>query len=232
MGGNVCSCLGKEGEHLTQFLSNNIQKNEFGNSKSKNDLHNMQAGNSIFDQLELEEKYNMEYNENTKNIDFYPEEVVNLVNRIKLVKMQSIVKGYLFRKKFRTKLKEELVVKNFLENVFIQFNTEELEKKESNFPNFNPEKWKEFYEEDCPLYKVDYGKVFKNCLRKSMHNYYMGDMNINDEKHGIGRLINKAGVVYHGNWYHDVFQGWGRMIYPNGVLYEGKNTKVILQNIF
>jgi len=219
MGGKVCSCMGRD-EYLTQFFSNHIQRNEFGNSKSTNDP-NMQPGISIFDQLELEEKYNNEFNHSIKNLDFYPEEIVNLVNRIKLVRMQSIVKGYLFRKKFRTKLKEGLLVKNFLENIFIQFNTEELEKKESDFPQFNPEKWKGFYPVDSHLFKVNYGKIFSNCIRKSQHNYYIGDMNINDEKHGIGRLINKAGVIYHGNWYKDIFQGWGRMIYPNRVLFEG-----------
>lgn len=214
--GNVCSCLNKDGQYMTHFLTQNGQKNEFLNKNNT-----LLPGTSILDQLEMEERYNEEYKQTAKNIDLYPSEVVILVHRMKLIKVQAIVKGYLFRKQFKSKLKEELVVKNFLENVFVQFNTEELERKELAFRSFDPKGWKKFYEEDSPLFNVNYGLVFPNSLRRNLTNYYIGDMNMNDEKHGLGRLINKAGVIYHGHWLNDIFHGWGRMLYPNEVLFEG-----------
>ena len=58
-------------------------------------------------------------------------------------------------------------------------------------------------------------------IKKYKTSYYVGILDAEKQKSGLGVLINKSGRVYEGNWERDEKQGFGLEIYPGKGFYLG-----------
>ena len=87
--------------------------------------------------------------------------------------------------------------------------------------------WKKFYPQNNQFFNYDkgfvipYGVKIKYPNDPSRVSIYEGDVNINNERHGFGRLTTTKGVIL-GEWRNDQFTGWGRETRRNGKILEGK----------
>ena len=100
--------------------------------------------------------------------------------------------------------------------------------------DFNPEGWKRFYSFQDAFFNFQKGFVIPFGV-KIRHPYdpqrvsvYEGDVNINNQRHGFGRLT-KVKSVYLGQWRNGEFTGWGRETRRSGKVYEGKYINGLLQ---
>ena len=93
--------------------------------------------------------------------------------------------------------------------------------------DFEPNGWMKFYQPDDQFFNYDKGYVIPNGIKVTHPNdpinvtVYEGDVNLQNEKHGFGRLTT-PNSVYLGNWKHDSFTGWGRETKRSGKILEGK----------
>ena len=86
---------------------------------------------------------------------------------------------------------------------------------------YNREGWKEF-KLDPKFFNFNYGKIYRTRIRFfGSNNYDTGEMNINNEKHGFGELINISGIKKEGFWRNNIFIGWGRLTDHDGIIFEG-----------
>jgi len=101
------------------------------------------------------------------------------------------------------------------------FTTPFINKMEINHP-FKLDGWKKFYnaEKDCRRFKFqNYGTTTK--IRKIDDNsVYIGEINLQLERHGYGTLITKKGDLSKGIWINNSLNGWCRTI-ENGIMTEG-----------
>ena len=100
--------------------------------------------------------------------------------------------------------------------------------------DFNPEGWKRFYSFQDAFFNFQKGFVIPFGV-KIRHPYdpqrvsvYEGDVNINNQRHGFGRLTTVKSV-YLGQWRNGEFTGWGRETRRSGKVYEGKYINGLLQ---
>ena len=100
--------------------------------------------------------------------------------------------------------------------------------------DFNPEGWKRFYSFQDAFFNFHKGFVIPFGV-KIRHPYdpqrvsvYEGDVNINNQRHGFGRLTTVKSV-YLGQWRNGEFTGWGRETRRSGKVYEGKYINGLLQ---
>lgn len=70
-----------------------------------------------------------------------------------------------------------------------------------------------------PLYfeqKLDFGKS-----TDAIGGTYEGQINFNNEPHGLGRYVTKTGEIYEGQWKFSEENGFGRRIWNSGEYYIG-----------
>ena len=99
--------------------------------------------------------------------------------------------------------------------------------------DFNPEGWKRFYSFQDAFFNFQKGFVIPFGI-KIRHPYdpqrvsvYEGDVNINNQRHGFGRLTTVKSVYL--GWRNGEFTGWGRETRRSGKVYEGKYINGLLQ---
>ena len=106
---------------------------------------------------------------------------------------------------------------------------------------FDPQFWRHFYPEKEPFFNYDYGD---NLQRMTLKNIipgntgviplYEGQVNQNNEKHGLGKLTIENKMMI-GGWRHNQFTGWGREVDGDkNEIYEGKyvNGKLYGKGIY
>jgi len=141
----------------------------------------------------------------------------------------------MFKKNFEAKLKLDLILESesFIKNFLKNYNLPSFENIESNC-SFKHSKtgWKEFYpeinendnEENNSQYpfNVKYGKTFSTKIFYNNHTeYYEGEVNISNKRHGYGTLININGENYKGFFFNDKKNGWGQLIDKNLNIFQG-----------
>ena len=93
--------------------------------------------------------------------------------------------------------------------------------------DFSLEGWKKFYPPNDPFFNfnkgfvIPYGIKIRNPNDKEKVQVYEGDININNERHGFGRLTTTKSVFL-GEWRNNEFTGWGRETRRSGKVLEGK----------
>ena len=93
--------------------------------------------------------------------------------------------------------------------------------------DFNLQGWKKFYPPNDPFFSFQKGFVIPTGIKIRHPNdpekvqVYEGDININNERHGFGRLTTTKSVFL-GEWRNDRFTGWGRETRRSGKVLEGK----------
>ena len=141
------------------------------------------------------------------------------------IKIQNKWRNHFLKKRFEL-IKPKLIheCENFLR---VQY---ELCDRMGQIPSdddFSLEGWKKFYPQNNSFFNFDKGFVIPYGVKIEYPNdpirvsIYEGDVNINNEKHGFGRLTTTKGVFL-GEWRNDQFTGWGRETRRNGKVFEGK----------
>ena len=93
--------------------------------------------------------------------------------------------------------------------------------------DFSLEGWKLFYSPDEKFFLWDKGRTIPNQIRIKNENdeeeieIYEGEVNKNDEKHGLG-ILTTPKYVRKGTWRDGEFTGWCRESRVNGDIFEGK----------
>ena len=166
-----------------------------------------------------------------------------------LTKLYSVIKGFLFRKKYEDYLKTQLM--DYTNELYFEFiiltknyKSSKLinNKNNENIKNIFKTSWEEFYIKDPTILlkekinkikKYPNGLIFKyknknfdssninQCL-KNVESCYKGSIDIlTNKKNGNGELINIDGTQYIGTFYDDEFCGWNIMVNNTGIIYVG-----------
>lgn len=218
MGQSACGYIcNKDRESNTYFFP------ELANKKSSYDsISNPEFSKAL--EKKNKEKEKSQYNSNTyKNgydswnpaADYASKIFKNQSLLNKLIKLQSIVRGYFIRLIVKTKLAENY--KSIFKSYHEKFNIKKIEENEKKFH--------EYKTSDFNLTKTSNlqpgEKKFFNRLLSEKDSFYVGEVNLQNEKHGYGRLIEINGNLFEGNWSKNKFTGNGRKIDSKGILYEG-----------
>ena len=148
-----------------------------------------------------------------------------------------------------------LKIQNKWRNHFIKmrFNTikPQLQKESENFlrlqyelcdkggevlsdEDFSLEGWKKYYPVNDPFFNfkkgfvIPYGIKIRHPNDPEKVQVYEGDININNERHGFGRLTTTKSVFL-GEWRNDEFTGWGRETRRSGKVLEGKYINGVVE---
>ena len=245
------------------FCSNNIdesniQKYNFDdtNINNKNNVsnNNIKANISLNTSSNINNnsflKYNNFNNSNSFNINnnLNRAEKIDLINK-KISIISSIIKGYLFRKKYKDYLKTDLM--DYTNELYFYFIEKSKNKKFSKklkpeinkkFLEYRRTDWSEFYQED-PNKEINNklrniktyvnGMIFEypeksfhsdnitTCVKNAL-SCYKGSIDIyTSKKYGYGELIYIDGSQKIGTFFNNEFIGWNTYIDSEGVLYVG-----------
>ena len=155
----------------------------------------------------------------------------------KIIKIQSIIKGFLLRKKlslqndllekkeisldYKTDDQENNPLILRLNNLLPKF---ELNEKETYYINNTNLKIRAFKYNNNSVYK---GMINNNNLREGFGKLYLPDGSIykgffhNNKMEGRGRFLNINGYVYEGEFKNDLSNGYGKYIALDGTTYKG-----------
>ena len=171
-------------------------------------------------------------------------------------KLYSVIKGFLFRKKYEEYLKTQLM--DFTNELYFEFiiltknykSSKILnDKKNEKIKNILKTSWEELYIKDPTMIlqdklnkikKYQNGLIFKyknkyfdssninQCLENAI-SCYKGSVDIlNNKKNGNGELINIDGTQKIGTFYNDEFCGWNILVNNSGIIYIGLFNNNIL----
>jgi hypothetical protein len=135
----------------------------------------------------------------------------------KLINLQAIVRGHLIRSEVKVKLEENYKI--MLQYSYQKFKVSKIEENERRFHEYSDPT---SYISNHSFYALMGERRFFNKMLNEFDSFYVGEVNLKNEKHGFGRFINLDGYLYHGYWVKNQFTGNGRMIDSKGILYEGK----------
>ena len=155
----------------------------------------------------------------------------------KIIKLQSIIKGFLLRKKlylnqeknekkeisldYKTDDQENNPLIIRLNNLLPKF---ELSEKETYYINNTNLKIRAFKYNNNSIYK---GMINNNNLREGFGKLYLPDGSIykgffhNNKMEGRGRFLNINGYVYEGEFKNNLSDGYGKYIALDGTTYKG-----------
>lgn len=219
--GQACGymCNKKEGENNTFFFPDSEQK-ELSNVPSFAEISNQEFSKAV--NRKNKDFLNTAYNSNiTSNVDENSktqEQIKNIFSNklitFKLIKLQAIIRGRIIRKRIKIQLAKNHIA--VLKANYERFNVKKIEEYEAKFPEFKP---------NSPLsdgyHSFGQDKIYFNKMLLEKDSFYVGEVNMNNEKHGYGRLINDDMTLLQGNWIRNEFTGYGRKIDCKGILYEG-----------
>jgi hypothetical protein len=140
--------------------------------------------------------------------------------------IQTLYKGYKTRVHYKTYLIKQLKEhKNkLLDKYTLLLNSANLIKAEKNhIEPYDRNGWKKNFADEYLKFIFDYGFVLECKIKVIEENFsfYVGEVNLDGERHGYGTLLCKTGVKYQGHWIRDEFTGWGRHIDAQGTISEG-----------
>lgn len=140
-------------------------------------------------------------------------------------KLASIHRGRRLRNLFKTKLRQNLLEdsKNYIQKKLEGYDLNVLERAESNRKKkYSNNGWREFYTDNPDFVNVDYGKTyFTRIFTKNATEFYKGQVNEKNEKHGFGILITSNGEQYEGYFFHNKKSGWGEFIDKDSNIFQG-----------
>lgn len=174
-----------------------------------------------------------------------------LTNEIVKSKLHKCIKGFLFKKKYRFYIKQQLLT--YQEELFNETtkalnnnNITAIEKKYNGL--YNPLGYQKYYNNSNSnnnIFKqINNSKSYKDCiyieyisnndkesviasLINKAISLYKGTLSIDNKKNGYGELLTKESK-HQGEWIKDKFTGWNCKITSDGHMYIGKYTDGIL----
>ena len=268
---------------INKFSSRNI-RSSYNNSESAQNFYNKKTSLGS----------NPNFWNSSENSSIY---IHNLDERINddlviqidlLIIFQSTIRGYLYRKKYKLKIKQELlnIENNLIKESIDKYTNNKIKLSEKLLGTFNKDNWKKYYKEGDKLFQKESRIIIakkynlKNILNnvynfdfkphknpnffindlddeneeETEQNYdiiksifrimkkenykktflcklkffsfinesiYIGSINLDGEKHGYGKLIQKNGMQMEGFWRDGVLEGWGRITDEEGCIMEG-----------
>ena len=146
----------------------------------------------------------------------------------KITLIQSVFRGYIYRKNYKFLKQKQIQETNQLLTQFIeQYTKFNLKRAESLIgTKFDRNGYKLYYNDENEinkLFNISYGKIFNTkllILSGIIPSFYTGEVNINNQRHGYGILLKNDGSKYEGHWKNNIFNGWGRFIDYDGTLIE------------
>ena len=249
--GNICSNFNDDMNKMTYNLSTPVISNINSKRYSSNVSNSLNETNNI-----SLLKSNPFQNKNSNIIIHYNNCIENLNNNDinnTVTLINSAIKGFLFRKKYREYLKLDLM--DITNELYFQFISKTKNKKVSKIINNDKNKkiieylrtnWLEFYKED-PNKEINIkinnskkyinGLIFKYkdknfhsdkieiCLKNALY-CYKGSVDLfTNKKCGYGELNYLDGSQKIGTFYNDEFIGWNTYINSEGILYVGFFSK-------
>ena len=239
--GNQCICYNDSTDQNIKDLSNNNNNNNVNQQNNENQYEN---GTKLDEDIKNDNNSNYNILSEKKQYTFRKNEKVSAED---ITKLNKIIRGHLFRKKFIDgKKKQEL--ENFREELYNKFiqksKNEKVENTLKENSNLLSTTWEEFYDDDpmeeinieiSKIKKYEKGLIF-NSENKELQNLdlspekiientnsvYKGEINIiTGEKIGKGELIYKNGSKIKGTFYKNKPYGWNIYINEEGILYIG-----------
>ena len=210
--GNIFYCLGKD-----ENIENIINRNDEINSDDFLILDNNNGNDYYYNNNDYLSKYKYRQkelsNENTiinNNENIIDKEQNNIYNMDYLNRAQM--------------LKIRKIFEYFNRNGKIRYSKD-----------FNPENWRNYYSQnETSFFSIKENDIIHNQIKIYKHDndinrikIYLGDLNENGQRHGIGKLIT-AYYVLIGMWKKDKLTGWGRECRRNGDVFEGKFVNGII----
>ena len=136
----------------------------------------------------------------------------------------------LFSKESRVIIAKKYKLKNILNNVY-NFDFKPMKNPNFDIDDIDDEKNDET-EQNYDLLKTIFNSNQQNNYKKSFYSklkfnslindsIYIGYVNINGERHGYGKLIQKNGMKLEGFWKEGLLEGWGRITDEEGGIKEG-----------
>ncbi len=146
----------------------------------------------------------------------------------KITLIQSVFRGYIYRKNYKFIKQKQIQETNQLLTEFIeQYTKLNLKRAESLIgTKFDINGYKLYYNDENEINKLfnyNYGQIFNTKLliiSGIIPSFYTGQVNINNQRHGFGILLKNDGSKYEGHWKNNIFNGWGRFIDYDGTLIE------------
>ena len=235
--------------------SNNVDQNSnynFDNSiNNKNNLNNSLNTSNFNNNSFL--KYNNLNNSNNINNCLNISQK-NIITNKNITLINAIIKGYLFRKKYKDYLKTDLM--ELTSELYWNYVQKTKNKKVSKILNndniankkileYRLTNWNEFYKED-PNQEINieinkmktyvngiifeypdkkfYSDKIDICIKNAI-SCYKGSINLKTSKKcGYGELIYQDGSEKIGTFYNNEFTGWNTYITSDGILYVGLFT--------
>ena len=136
----------------------------------------------------------------------------NTLNKLtKIILIQSIIRGYLFRK--------ELFNYKQIKEISIDYNTDNFEKSPIilRLNNLLPK----FELTDKEVYEINNTNNKIIAILYPNQSIYKGMINEKGQREGFGKYFLSDGSIYKGFFYNNKMEGKGRMININGFIYEG-----------
>lgn len=160
------------------------------------------------------------------------------IDLIKIITLQSLLRGYLERCKARKTLtsqnslrpnslkleaKKQLLLSTRQNSTDLSTNSRNLQEIPiDELPDYLSSTTKTFLSTLSPL-KITSNKKFRNKGPVFLENkaIYTGQWNKQKQRHGFGNQAWPDGSYYEGEWEFDYCSGFGRMVKSNGDFYEG-----------
>ena len=238
MGNNSCNCLNKIklnldfGKDSEIFFENTESNESFLNQKG----HYSNRSNTNFTKKNTEHSSSLNTlasinfnkdNFKSKNNQKYNEKYYNENNNIiQLIKIQSYIKKFLFKKKWDKSIKTNLILLNqeIIKKEILEFNIIDYQRYERYNPNFT--------QSLIPPKNIS-KKRFKckllNCIFNEYPSIYIGEVDINYNRTGYGILYSLNNEKYEGYWENNEIIGKGRLTNKNEEFtYEGNFTHNII----
>ena len=190
-----------------------------------------QKDDSMKDNNSIETNINHD-NYKKKKLKYFHGIFNKILNNIKKeVLIQSIFRGFYFRKIKYPLIKEQLIKeeKYIIDYYKYRFIPDRIKELNSNFyDEFSVENYKKYFpSETIPIsnYKIPKEYILKaKCLIKKINKkryLYIGEVNYKNEFNGYGELYSELKEKFEGIFTKNKLNGWGRFIDKKGNCYEG-----------
>ena len=216
--------LGKLGTNITQQnIQNNNQQMQIHYHQSKSPFRNITKNNLNQPQKEpiVQKVFKVSGKLRPKKRNIQSNEALNAA----VLKIQNKWRNHFIKMRFNA-IKPQLIKES--EN-FLSMQYELCDKNGQALPDddFLLEGWRQFYPINDPFFNfkkgfvIPYGIKIRHPNDPEKVQVYEGDININNQRHGFGRLTTTKSVFL-GEWRNDEFTGWGRETRRSGKVLEGK----------
>ena len=240
MGNNTCNCLnmskiksnlnfGKDSEILFENIeSNGSNLNQIGHYSNRSNTNFTKKNTENSSPINSGSSINYQnVNFKSKSDQRYYENFYNENDKIKkLIKIQSYIRKFLFKKKWDKSLKNNLILLNqeIIKKEILEFNVIDYQRYETYNPNFSKS-----LIPPPNLSKKRFKCKLLNYLFNEYPSIYIGEVDINYNRTGYGILYSLNNEKYEGYWDKNEIIGKGRLTNKNEEsTYEGEFSHNII----